>query len=128
MTNKNVVDKFFSNWSQGDLDSVMALCTEDVVWDNVPMKPVRGRTAIRNFLEKFSKGMSDIKYDIANALEDADSLMLEGVENYTKNGKKVSVRYMASFKFREGKICSWSDYFDLSTVTRQLADSASLRR
>jgi|TARA_B100000767_G_C19525981_1_gene434534 limonene-1,2-epoxide hydrolase len=121
MTNKNIVDNFFAHWSRGELDCVMALCTEDVIWDNVPMKPVRGRAAISAFLEQFSKGMTNIHYEMKGMLENGDSLMLEGIENYTKNGKNVSVRYMASFKFREGKISSWTDYFDLSTVSRQLA-------
>lgn len=121
MTNKEIVDQFFACWSQGDLDGSMDLCTEDAVWDNVPMKPVVGKTAIRAFLGKFAKGMSDIHYEVKGVLENADSLMLEGTENYTKNGRKVSVPYMASFKFRDGKICSWSDYFDLATVERQLA-------
>ena len=120
MTNKDIVDQFFASWSDGDLDGAMAQCTDDAVWDNVPMKPVVGKAAISVFLGKFAKGMSDIHYEIKGALENADSLMLEGIESYTKNGKKVSVPYMASFKFRDGKICSWSDYFDLATVERQL--------
>ncbi len=121
MSNKEIVDEFFARWSQGDIAGSMELCTDDVVWDNVPMKPIVGKSEISAFLTKFAKGMADIHYDIKNALEDANSLMLEGVENYTKKDKKVSVPYMASFKFRDGKISSWSDYFDLATVERQLA-------
>jgi len=121
MTNKEIVDQFFACWSGGDLDGSMALCTDDAVWDNVPMKPVVGKAAIRAFLERFGDGMTDIHYEIKGVLEDADSLMLEGTENYTRNGRKVSVPYMASFRFRDGKISAWSDYFDLKTVERQLA-------
>ena len=47
--------------------------------------------------------------------------MVEGVENYVKNGKSVRVPYMAAFEIREDKISQWRDYFDLSTVERQLA-------
>ncbi len=121
MSNKEIVDEFFARWSSGDLEGAMAMCTEDAVWDNVPMKPVVGRDAIQGFLGKFSKGMSDIHYDVKGVMENGDKLMLEGVENYTKNGQKVSVPYMASFTFRDGKISGWSDYFDLATVERQLA-------
>lgn len=121
MSNKDIVDEFFACWRRGDLDGSMALCTDDAVWDNIPMKPVVGKAAISAFLGKFAKGMSDIHYEVKAVLENADSLMLEGTENYTKNGRKVSVPYMASFKFRDGKICFWSDYYDLATVERQLA-------
>jgi limonene-1,2-epoxide hydrolase len=121
MTNKNIVDKFFDRWSRGDLDGAMDMCTDDVVWDNIPMKPIAGKAAISAFLGKFATGMSDIHYEVKGSMENADSLMLEGTENYTKNGRKVSVPYMASFKFRDGRICAWSDYFDLKMVERQLA-------
>ena len=72
-------------------------------------------------MEKFGKGMTDVHYDIKNVLEEGNLLMLEGVENYTKKGRSVSVPYMASFQFRDDKICLWRDYFDLATVERQLA-------
>ena len=121
MSNKDIVDQFFACWSNGDIAGSMALCTDDIVWDNVPMKPIEGKAAIEAFLTKFAKGMSDVHYDIHGFMQDDDRLMLEGVENYTKKGRKVSVPYMASFDFRDGQICAWRDYFDLATVERQLA-------
>ena len=48
------------------------------------------------------------------------SAMVEGVEHYVKDGKSVSLPYMSRFKFRDGKIAEWRDYFDLQTVLRQL--------
>ncbi len=121
MSNRDIVDQFFECWSNGNIAGSMAVCTDDAVWDNVPLKPVVGKPAIEKFLTKFARGMTDIHYDIRNVLEDGNRLMLEGVENYTKNGRKVAVPYMASFEFRDGKISAWSDYFDLATVERQLA-------
>lgn len=121
MSNREIVDRFFARWCEGDIAGAMAECTDDVVWDNVPMNVIEGRPAVQAFLEKFANGLSDPHYDIRNVLEKDDVLMIEGVENYTKNGRNVSVPYMASFKFRDGKICLWRDYFDLRTVERQLA-------
>ncbi len=121
MSNKDIVNQFFDLWKSGDIAGAMGQCTEDAVWDNVPMKPIEGKAAIEAFLTKFAKGMSDVHYDITYMMEEGDRLMIEGSENYTKHGKKVSVPYMASFTFRDGKISSWADYFDLATVERQLA-------
>jgi limonene-1,2-epoxide hydrolase len=120
MSNKDIVDRFFEKWQTGNIAGAMDECTEDAVWNNVPMKPIEGKAAIESFLTKFAKGMSDIHYDISYVMEEGDRLMLEGVENYTKSGHKVSVPYMASFQFRGGKIAAWADYFDLTTVERQL--------
>ena len=121
MSNRDIVNEFFDKWSRGDIEAALALCTDDVIWDNVPMKTIAGKSAVHGFLAKFAKGMSDIHYELRGVMEDGDRLMLEGVENYTKNGRKVSVPYMASFDFRDGRISAWRDYFDLATVERQLA-------
>ena len=36
---------------------------------------------------------------------------VEGTENYTKNGKKISVPYAAVVEFKGDKIVAWRDYF-----------------
>lgn len=120
MSNFEIVQSFYKAWAAGDLDGSLAYCTDDIVWDNVPLKPFEGKERVRDFLEKFARGMSNTRYDIRNHLESGDLLMLEGVENYDKGEHSVSVPYMALFKFRGGRIAEMRDYFDLATVERQL--------
>ena len=120
MSKFEIVQSFYKAWAAGDLDGSLAYCADDIVWDNVPLKPFEGKARVREFLEKFARGMSNTHYDIKNHLESGDLLMLEGVENYDKGGQSVSVPYMAVFKFRDGRITHMSDYFDLATVERQL--------
>ena len=120
-TQVQIIDRFHRAFAKGDFQSVMDCCTDDVVWDNVPMKPIVGKQAVLTFLEKFARGMSDPRYERKNVLERDGLVMVEGVENYVKNSKSVRVPYMAAFEIRDGKISQWRDYFDLSTVERQLA-------
>ena len=121
MKKLEIVKAFHRAWAEGDIEGALDYCTDDVEWDNVPMKVFTGKAAVQRFLEKFARGMSNPRYDVKNVLEKDDLLMLEGVENYEKNGRSVSVPYMASFEFRGDKIRLWRDYFDLATVERQLA-------
>ena len=116
----DTVMAFYGAWANNDIDGSLALCTEDLVWDAVPLKPFEGKEKVRSFLEKFAVGMSDQRYDIKNTLEDGDLLMIEGVENYKKNGHQVSIPYMAIFRFQGDKISEMRDYFDLKTVEQQL--------
>ena len=53
-------------------------------------------------------------------LVDGDCAVVEGVENYVKDGHQVSLPYMSTFLFRDALISEWRDYFDLQTVLRQL--------
>ena len=119
MSKLDIVKAFQAAWAEGDVEGALKHCTDDIVWDNVPMKPFHGKLAVQAFLEKFARGMSNPHYEITHALEEGD-LLLEGVENYEKNGRSVSVPYMASFLFRGDQIYLWRDYFDLATVERQV--------
>ena len=78
----------------------MRLCTEDVVAMNVPIGPINGKAAVRDFFAKFGKGMTDKRYDVHRILADGASAVVEGVENYVKDGKQVSLPYMSTFLFR----------------------------
>ena len=120
MSNIEIVQSFYKAWAAGDLDGSLAHCTEDIVWDNVPLKPFEGKERVRRFLEKFANGMSHARYDIKNHLESGDLLMIEAVERYNKDGHSVAVPYMALFTMRDGRIAEMRDYFDLATVERQL--------
>lgn len=120
MSKFEIVQSFYKAWAAGDLDRSLAYCTDDIVWDNVPLKLFEGKERVRGFLEKFANGMSNTRYDIRNHLEDGDLLMVEGVEKYDKDGHSVAVPYMALFTFRDSRIAEMRDYFDLATVERQL--------
>jgi limonene-1,2-epoxide hydrolase len=114
------VHAYYAAWLADDLDTVMSLCTEDVVAVNVPIGPVKGKPAVQKFFAKFQSRISDKRYDIHRVIADADSCVVEGVENYVRDGRQVSLPYMSTFLFRDGLICEWRDYFDLKTLMDQL--------
>ncbi len=120
MTHTDLIHTYYAAWMRDDLEAVLALCTEDLVAVNVPIGPLRGKQAVREFLAKFGRGMQQKRYVVERIIESGDSAMVEGVEHYVKDGKSVSLPYMSRFKFRDGKIAEWRDYFDLQTVLRQL--------
>ncbi len=120
MSHADTIRAYYAAWVADDLDTVMGYCTDDVVAINIPIGPLRGKPAVRDFFARFGRGVTDKRYDIHRILEAGDSAVVEGVENYSKNGRQVSLPYMSTFLFRDGRICEWRDYFDLQTVLRQL--------
>jgi limonene-1,2-epoxide hydrolase len=120
MNNADIVRAYYAAWKTDDLDGVMNLCTEDVIAVNVPIGPIHGKTKVRSFFAKFGNGMTEKRYDVFRIIADDASAVVEGVENYVKDGKQVSLPYMSTFLFRDGLISEWRDYFDLQTVLRQL--------
>ena len=120
MDHEATVREYYAAWLRDDMDGVLALCTDDIVAVNVPIGPVEGKVAVGAFFNKFARGMSEKRYDLARIIASGDVAVVEGVENYIKGGKAVSLPYMSVFKFRGEKICEWRDYFDMQTIYRQL--------
>lgn len=120
MNHADTVRAYYAAWKADDLEGVMALCTDDVIAVNVPIGPIHGKAKVRNFFAKFGQGMTAKRYDVFRIIADDTSVVVEGVENYVKGGKQVSLPYMSTFLFRDGLICEWRDYFDLQTVLQQL--------
>ena len=120
MSHADTVNAYYAAWIADDLEGVMRLCTDDVVATNVPIGPIHGKAAVRDFFTRFGKGITGKRYDVQRIIVSGDAAVIEGVENYVKNGKQVSLPYMSTFLFRGDLICEWRDYFDLQTVLKQL--------
>lgn len=120
MSHADTIRAYYAHWVADDLDAVMNLCTDDIVALNVPIGPLHGKQAVRDFFTRFGKGVTDKRYEVHRILVDGDSAAVEGIENYLKNGRQVSLPYMSTFLFRGTQICEWRDYFDLQTVLKQL--------
>lgn len=120
MNHAETVREYYAAWVKDDVAAVMALCTDDVVAGIMPGKDLIGKQAVVQFLDKFAKGMTDKRYDIHALVVEGDVAMLEGVENYIKDGKPISLPFMTVFRFRGEKVCSWRDYFDITTLLKQL--------
>ena len=120
MSHTETIEAYYAAWKADDLEAVMSLCTDDVIAVNIPIGPINGKAAVRKFFQRFGAGMTAKRYDVFRILESGDAAVVEGVENYTKGDKQVSLPYMSTFLFRGSLICEWRDYFDLQTVLKQL--------
>lgn len=121
MSLREIIESFYRTWSEGDIEGALDFCTDDVIAVNVPIGSIEGKAAVREFLRKFGAGMSEVRYEVHHLLENGDTVLLEGQENYTKNGKRVALPYMTAFEFQGPLIKEWRDYFDYATLERQLA-------
>lgn len=120
MPHRTTIESFYAAWAQGDINGALAHCTDDVVAVNVPIGSVNGKHNLRQFLKKFGGGMSEARYDLKRVMEQGDTVMLEGQENYVKGGRRIKLPYMAVFFFENGLIREYRDYFDYATLKRQL--------
>jgi limonene-1,2-epoxide hydrolase len=119
---EKVVSDLFAAWTRLDLDGIMSYFDEDAVWDNVPMSPAKGRSAIRDMTAGFLKGTTQFSAKILRTVHEGNVIFNERVDTIVMNGKKADIPVAGMFELNDaGKIKVWRDYFDLNTFTKQTA-------
>ena len=120
MSANDVVTEFIKAWSAGNPDNLAEYFTEDAVYHNIPMEPVTGRTAIRDFIASFLGMFDEVSFVIHRQLADGDVVLNERTDTFHRNGKTVDLPVMGTFELRDGKIAAWRDYFDMNQFTSQM--------
>ena len=105
-----------------DVDAVIALLTEDAVYENVPMSALKGHEEIRGLLGGFLGGAKACAWEVLHQVEQGDVVMNERVDRFTMaDGKDIAIRVVGLFEIRDGKIAVWRDYFDMAEFTNQMS-------
>lgn len=120
-TSIQVVESFLRHINSGHIDQAMDHLSEDVFYHNIPMQPIIGREATREFARQFGMGgrLKSNWKTIAIAAA-GDVVLTERIDEFTtEDGGCISIPLMGSFRVRDGLIAEWRDYFDLADLTRQ---------
>jgi limonene-1,2-epoxide hydrolase len=116
----DVVRRFCDAWSKGDVDGVVGYFTDDAVYHNIPMEPVTGPDAIREFIAGFTGSIEKIEFRVDNIAAHGNVVMTERVDIFTLPGKTIDLPVMGTFEVRDGKIAAWRDYFDLNQFMSEM--------
>lgn len=120
--NTELVEAFIAAWNRKDLDGVMDLLSDDCVYHNIPVAPVRGKAAIRRVVDGFAgENVSEVDWVLHHVAETPDGVVLtERLDRFHVDGTWVELPVMGSFEVGGGRITAWRDYFDLAQFQRQL--------
>ena len=119
-TPTETVKRFCAAWSDNDLDALMAFFTDDAVYHNIPIDPVRGVDTIRSTIAGFTQGVEKIEFRVDNIAADGDVVMTERVDVFHLPGKTIELPVMGTFEVKDGKIAAWLDYFDMQQFMNQM--------
>jgi limonene-1,2-epoxide hydrolase len=121
MTPAEVVTALVAACERRDLDAVCALVTDDIEYDNVPMRKVHGPEQVRAGLEPFFAMMGGIEWVVHHQVAVGDVVMNERVDRFELAGRWIELPVAGLFVLRDGRIALWRDYFDLATFERAMA-------
>ena len=117
------VRAFCEAFSRRDTDELLQFFTEDAVYHNMPMPPVRGKDAIRSVLDMFLKPAESVEFVILHVAAVDNAVLTERLDVFLIGGKKVELPVAGVFEVEAGKIAAWRDYFDMAIWSRQTAVS-----
>lgn len=113
--NDLLVRQFIAAWERRDSDFIVDCFAEDGVYHSVPLTPIVGRQAIREFVEHFADrppGRLEIHHQVASA----NVVLHERTDRIVMNGRPVTLPICGVFEMADGRIKVWREYFDLGPV------------
>jgi limonene-1,2-epoxide hydrolase len=116
-----VVGAFIAAVESKDVAGALALVTDDIEYDNVPMPTAHGREETGAFLEQFGAMADEIQFVVHRQLADGDTVMNERTDRFRVGGRWLEIKVAGVFVVAGGQISLWRDYFDLQSFTDQMA-------
>jgi limonene-1,2-epoxide hydrolase len=111
-----VVRAFLAALERLDVDGALELTSPEIVYQNVPLPPARGRNAFEQqlrFLERYCTGFSAEIHHIA---ADGPSVLTERTDALERGALRAAFWVDGTFEVVDGRIAVWRDRFDWATV------------
>jgi limonene-1,2-epoxide hydrolase len=124
MTEIETVKAFIGALERFDFDAASALCADDIVYQNVPLPPARGKPAVEKTLRAFEHVMDSFEVKIVNIASNGRVVLTERVDYIGKGPFRLAPWVCGTFEVKDGKITLWRDYFDWMSLTTNMLTAA----
>ena len=119
--NERIIREFIEAWARLDPEELASYFTEDGVYHNMPLEPVRGRRNVQQMIHGFTATWTETTWETRNLVAAGDLVIAERVDRTRAGEKSVALPCVGVFEMENGKIKVWRDYFDLGTYSRAIA-------
>ncbi|MEZ0610145.1 nuclear transport factor 2 family protein [Fibrella sp. WM1] len=101
--NKTILEKANAAIAKGDLDGFLAFCSDDTEWTYVGETTLRGKDAVRHYLE--TTNHEPPNFTVTNMIAEGDFLTALGdIIMKDEDGQPVRYAYCDVWRFHEGKM------------------------
>ena len=116
-----LVRRFCTAWSDGDVDALAGYFTPDAVYHNIPIDPVTGRDNIKSTIAGFTAGVDKVEFRVHHIVADGPVVLTERTDVFITGERSIELPVMGAFEVTDGQISAWRDYFDMNQFMSQLA-------
>ena len=114
-----VVDRLIGAVEAHDYEGIEAVLAEDIVYDNVPIGVVNGRSEVSAVLRRTLDRADAVEWRVIRQVAVDDTVMNERLDRFEVGDRWIEIAVAGIFVVREGEVVLWRDYFDLETYRRQ---------
>lgn len=107
-----VVRAFLTALERLDVDAALELCSADVEYQNVPLKPARGQREVKRVLDLMMKYAKGFRVDYINVAADGPVVLTERTDIITAGPVAAGFWVCGTFEVHDGLITLWRDRFD----------------
>lgn len=105
-----------------DIEAALALFHEGSIYDNIPLQPVTGLTAIRAALEPSLRIARQVEWLVHHIADAGKGVVLtERTDRFLLDSGWCEMPVMGIFEVSDGRIDAWRDYFDMQSAQPLLA-------
>lgn len=116
---QRVVEAFLDHLEAGRLDEALGLLADDVVYENVPFPPARGKLATERTLRQFLTLFDTFRVTMHAIAANDGVVLTERTDVLSGKVFHLDIWVCGTFVVRDGKITVWRDRFDLVQSTVQ---------
>jgi steroid delta-isomerase-like uncharacterized protein len=114
VTTAAIINRFNEAVNRHDVDAVMALMTDDCVFENTNPPPdgrrYEGQDAVRAFWAKFFASNPDARFEAEEMVVMDDRCVVRWIYRKSRDGKPWHLRGVDVFKVRNGKVAEKLSY------------------
>ncbi len=120
VTEIETVERFFAALESFDMDRVMELVSPEMLYQNVPLPPARGRAAFAKQMRGFAKLADRFEVRMHHIAANGPIVLTERTDALILRGVRAEFWVCGTFEVRDEKIVLWRDYFDWANVVGKL--------
>lgn len=124
--NVQVVQQAYAAFGRGDVDGILDLCSDDIVWDpvvgasaNVPQAGRKvGKAGVREFFRLLSESMTFQQFEPREFIAQGDRVVVVGHYAGTPNttGKTMESDWVMLFRLENGKVSEFREFTDSAAL------------
>ena len=114
---EEIVTNFLNAMQDGDVETVIALAAEDIVYTNVSLPTIRGKDRFGRAARAYYRHHLEFQVVIHRIAGSGSSVLTERTDALILGPYRMQFWVCGVFEVEDGQVTLWRDYFDWRNTT-----------